>query len=323
MPNHRPSWRDDAENAGRGATPYEYVRFVRKATELALSWPCHDRDTLADLVQRLEALSEADQLRVWDLIEEWADSTPSDEAKASLRQRIRHLGKESIAHPERERAALAKLTPTDLVTRYAWLFTSHWVDLPPDDGGNEDFDYERHEHQLRELRLEALQEIRATLGFKGVRALANRSDANAGVVGYLVADVLPERCEAVRFAKSCLDPAASGTAARRETCLAGFLAKAAPDLVATLVDEVDRAFGRDTLLALLLCLPYGAATWRWLDDKPRAFRTTIGKRSDPGYGPITRKRRSTARSTSCLRQVAPGRLSGRFSWHGTKLRRRV
>ena len=286
-PNHRPHWRDYAVNAGRGATERDHFLFIRKAAELALKWPCHDQSTLTDLVQQLEGLSEADQLRVWDLIERWADSTSSEDAKAHLRQRIhgcahvRHLRKESIAHPERERGALAKLTSTDLVTRCAWLFASYWVDLPPDDDDNAEFDSKRDEHRIRELRLEALHEIWATLGFRGVATLLDRSDGTAGLVGHLMADLLSEQCAAVQFAKSCLDAAGGDRATRWESCLAGFLSNAAPDLISSLVDEIDPASGRDTLLTLLLCLPYGAAAWYWLDDKPDAIRDGYWRRVEP------------------------------------------
>lgn len=285
-PNHRPRWRDYAVNAGRGTTTLEHSRFMRKATDLALNWPCHDQNTLTDLTQHLEGLPDADQLRVWDLIERWADSASSDDAKAHLRQHIhrcahvRHLRKESIAHPERERAALEKLTPTDLVTRCAWLFTSYWVDLPPDDENGE-FDSKRHDHRLRELRLEALQEIWATLGFEGVSALLDRSDETTGLIGNLMRDVLSERCAAVGFAKSCLDAAGHDSASPHGACLAGFLSNVVPDLIARLVDDIDPASGRDTLITLLLCLPYGAATWQWLADKPETIRDEYWRRVEP------------------------------------------
>ena len=287
-PNHRPCWRDYAVNAGRGTTEREHFLFIRKAADLALNWPCHDQTTLTDLVRQLEGLSDADQLRVWDLIERWADSTSSEDAKAHLRQRIhgcahvRHLRKESIAHPERERGVLEKLTPTDLVTRCAWLFASYWVDLPPDDDDdNEEFDSKRDEHRLRELRLEALQEIWATLGFEGVATLLDRSDGTTGLVGHFMAEVLSEQCAAVQFAKSCLDAAGGDGATRWESCLAGFLANGAPDLIASVVGEIDPVSGRDTLLTLLLCLPYGAAAWHWLDDKPDAIRDGYWRRVEP------------------------------------------
>ena len=83
-PNPRPRWRDDAKSAGYGVSETERRLFIRKAIDLVLAWPLHNEKTLGDLVQCLEGFSSEDQLKIWDLINQWADQAASEDAKASF-----------------------------------------------------------------------------------------------------------------------------------------------------------------------------------------------------------------------------------------------
>ena len=129
----------------------------------------------------LKVFSSEDQLKIWDLINQWADQAASEDAKASLRQRIhgcahvRRLRKNSIAQPEREREASEKLLPMDILIRHAWLFTSQWIELPSDETEDEDYSYEKNRQRLHELRLNALCEIWEVRGFCGVSALIEKN----------------------------------------------------------------------------------------------------------------------------------------------------
>ena len=288
MPTHRPRWRDDATNAGHVTTKTEHFTFYRKVLDLAIDWPCHDERTLTDLIQQLEVVTENDQFRIWDSIDQWIDSAPSEEAKAYLRQRIyrcayaRGLRKKAIAHPERERAVSSRLLPQDRLIRHAWLFESHCVELPPDDSENEEFDYEKNDQRLRELRLQALREIWEERNFDGIRALLDRNEQTSHLVGELMAKVLAEGGETgVEFVKSCLLSAVGNNAFRYKSCLGDFLRHTGSDRIATLVKEFDHASDQDALLTLLLCLPCVMDTWRWLDDKPASFREAYWQNVKP------------------------------------------
>ena len=291
IPNHRPRWRDDAANAGRGVIDHEDRGFVRKVSALARDWPHHDENTLSDLVQRIECFSEEDQLRIWDSIDSWADSTPSEDTKAYLRQRIhasahiRHRANTRVLHVDRERAASAKLMPTDLVTRHAWLFKSHWVELPPDDAENEEFDYEKHNQRLHEMRLESVRDIWNTSGFKGVEALLGRAEETSHQVGDLMTEILAWNDATAEFVNPCIRIAAGDNGSRFKSCLAGFLWKAESGYIARLVDQIEHAPNPDTLLVLLLCLPYGAATWLVLEDKTEKSRNAYWRQVEPRVWP--------------------------------------
>ena len=284
IPNHCPRWRGDAANANRKVTRAEQLRFIRKALDLVLNWPQPDEDTLGELVQRLEHFSAEDQLQVWNRIDQWVDATPSEDAKAILRQRIhacahmRHRRSDSIAHPERERTASEKLLPSDILIRHAWLFKSHWVKLPPD-AEDEEFDHDKNAQRLHELRLKALREIWEKRGFEGMSALLERIGEMSSLVGNLMTEILEGRHEAVGFIKSCLRTATRDNI--YEFCLAGFLGKVNTGLIVELIDEIERSCEPDAFLTLLLCMPFRATTWRCLNNKPTNIRDGYWKSVKP------------------------------------------
>ena len=284
IPNHRPHWRNDGADSERMATEAEHEQFVHKALDLVRTWPRHDEKTLGDLVQRLEQFSDEDQLQVWNLIDQWAATAPSEDAKAILRQRIhgcahmRHRRNNSIVHPEHERAALEKLLPSDITTRHAWLFTSHWVKLPPNVSENEEFDHKKNAQRLHAQRLKALREIWEQGGFEDVSALLEKVGQEY-LIGHCMTEVLAGQCEAVEFVKSCLRAATRDTVYR--SCLTGFLGNVGTGLIAAIINEIECACKPDTFLTLLLCMPFGATPWRYLDNKPTDFRDAYWKRVEP------------------------------------------
>ena len=71
-PSARPRWRNDAAGAGRGVTGHERYEFARKALDLAISWPAHDKETLGDLVERLASMPDQDKLAVCGRIDSWS-----------------------------------------------------------------------------------------------------------------------------------------------------------------------------------------------------------------------------------------------------------
>lgn len=80
------------------------MEFKREMVEMALNWKEHTLDTLADLVERLHALDDGYQARVWALIEAWAKTEASDGAGlgtiAPTATASRTLSRYIEAHPE-------------------------------------------------------------------------------------------------------------------------------------------------------------------------------------------------------------------------------
>ncbi len=283
MQNYRPRWRDDITKAGRVATKGEHCEFIREVIDLILNWQQHNESTLGDLVEWLEVFPDQDKLRLWDVVDQWADSTPSEDAKADLREHIRRYagwrrrrGK-PIAHPDRQRATLERLLPKDTVTRHAWLFVSNWIRAPLDEAEDEELDYKRKDQRLGELRVEALSEIWEERGFDGVRILLEKSEVAPGFVGNPMAGILASRGEAIEFVKSCLRVAISHNEPHHESryrlCIDVFLrSESNADLITGLIGKVEDSCEPEALLTLFLCLPFRAATWRRLDDRPNSFQ---------------------------------------------------
>ncbi len=286
--NHRSRWRDDKASAAPQVTEAERLRFVRESIDLVLDWQEYDETTLGELVEHLEQFNEADQLRVWDLIDRWADSKPIEGARAILRQRINGSAKlrrqrgRAIFHLDRERAASYALSPQDTASRQSWLFASHWVDLPPDDTDEGSFDYKSHERRLRGLRAKVLREILDERGLRGVHRLVEESDKTSGLIGELMSLILADRDEeATKFGRSCLDIATVYDSSAHNSCLAGFVRNVDRDIVTSLIDEAERSGKLEQLTKLLLSMSFRAENWRRLDAKPSEARNSYWNRVEP------------------------------------------
>jgi len=275
----RPHWRSEASSAGQPVSHKESYDFTRKALGFAIAWSEHDEATLGDLVERLDAMPDVDQTAVWDRIDAWIEATSDDHARAALRERIRRFaftrfGRKRGLNPttrERAREAHARLTPRDLVTRHAWLFTKEWVEESADEIEDENYDFTKRRERIHALRLEAMKEIWEQRGFGGAMALLAGSEAPMAIGRYIAA-ALVGAGEITGFLRRCL--AASSEAARKmDGCMQGLLQA---------VDEATReavfaAFKQesppDDLVRLLKCAPFFAHTWRLLDQVDGNVRT--------------------------------------------------
>jgi hypothetical protein len=315
--NYRPQWRGDASGAGQPVTQRESFVFIRKAVDICLSWPAHNERTLGDLVERLQVLSDEDQTRVWDLIDNWLCTRPSDWAKAALRERIRRYApsrsspsnvdvakaalRERIRryaftrfsrhhnisgeNAKRARAARKALMPTNPLVRHQWLFASQWVPESYDELENDDFDYEVREPRLKIERTEALREIWEQSGFDGLQELLRSSGAN-GLIGSIMVDVLRKHTQQVEFVKSCLlEPKEDIQPAIRQ-CLSGFLFTIEQDTLSRIFAEIRDILNNDQLTAFFLSMPFCGATWHKLDDQPEPVSQGYWKAVIPYWGDL-------------------------------------
>lgn len=211
FPSARPRWRNDAAGAGYGITQVEWAKFVRRSFDLAISWPTHDRTTLSDLVERLDAMpDEKDGSMVWNRIDEWSQTTTDEKERAALRKKIRRvvLTRRGILHGVdaeqrgRAREIREKLASPDPVRRHAWLFAAAWVQYSADELDEEDFDVEKREKRVDELRTEAMREIWSARGFHGVLALL--SDGDGWTVGRYVSRCAADPQAAKEVLQTCL-----------------------------------------------------------------------------------------------------------------------
>ena len=283
--NHRSRWRDDNASGAPQVTEAERLRFVCESIDLVLDWQEYDERKLGEIVEHLDQFDEAAQVRVWELIDRWAASTPSADARAYLRKQIndsaqmrRRRGR-PILHPERQRAASQKLSPPDKETRQRRLFAAYWVDLPPDSSDNGGFDQEKEENRLRDLRLETLRDVWRERGIQGVQGLVEESKKTSGLIGELMAVTLDgDDRQATKFLRSYIKIATVCDSTAHRLCLAGFVRKTDTALVDSLIDESECSGQIEHFATLLLCMPFGGKTWRRLDDQPPNFQDSYWKR---------------------------------------------
>lgn len=288
---HPSRWRSNTANASYVAKDTQTLEcegnmFAREVVDLVLHWKNHTDKTLGDLMDRLYRFADKDQLRIWNLIDQWACSTNSDDAKARLRERIRKSAKtrnligQLTNYPEREHVAIDKLTPKDIIAHHAWLFESRWIALQ----GSER-DYERNDKQLLELRRDALSEIWTSRGFDGVSSLLIKGRDTRDQIGWLMFDLLKKenKSDITMFIKRCLSKIEDEANAVYMPCLRGFLIEASANYAKGLIREVERSCSHEELLHFFLCLPFNVTTWRQLDCREEVFQNAYWERVQPTH----------------------------------------
>ena len=270
--SYSPRWRRDASDVGQPVTPEEHHEFTRKALGLALAWPEHDEKTLGDLVERIHGMPDEDQVKVWNLIDGWAESVGDEKARASLRERIRQFAftrwgrRRDLNDGTRDRARVAyeKLQPVDPVVRHTWLFVSYWIELSDDDLQDEDVDQGKDVGRIRDLRVTAMKEIWEERGFEGLKALLSGGGI-PGVTGSFLALHIVDASARIDFLQECLS-VVGDMEKEMDGCIKGFLwsvdDEVRKEVLLAAVEDTDT----DRIVRLLRCAPFGQDTWNLLDQ---------------------------------------------------------
>lgn len=290
-PNYRPRWRNDASAIGhRAVTHQERFSFIRESLEIALGWPRHDHKTLGDLVEKIQWVGEEYEKKIWDLVDEWAESDCDQHARANLLERIRKSeftfrsrrqgGNENTL--ERARAACARLRPEDSVIRNAWLFTSSALDFADEDTADGDIDIDEHNARVDRLRSMAMREIWTEHGHKGAVNLIEE-----GGIPYMIGFFLSRRVEdtesRVDFLRECLSH--EGTPHEKvNECMRGFLQPLDKTTLEILIRAIDRDASAGWTSRLLLCAPFRRHTWPLLDAYPQGVRDRYWREVAPEWG---------------------------------------
>ena len=269
--NHRPRWRDDASSAAQGVSPEQFHEFWLKALDLVLAWPKHDQRTLGDLVELIHDLPDDCQIKVWNLIDAWADADADDKARAGLRERIRRTAFSRRSRLrgmrgevlERARTAYERLEPSDPVVRHKWLFSNSWIEPSADGFEGHDIDYEKHAETIRGLRVAGMKEIWTEHGLEGVFSLLSDC-GTCTVVGEALEPAIPDKETRVEFLKQCLSETAP-LRMRVEWCLRGFLCSVGEEARGSLLSATAENADTDVTARLYRCAPFGRHTWRLLD----------------------------------------------------------
>lgn len=287
--SYRPRWRSDASGAGHVVPPEEMYKFNRKALDLMLAWPSQDEKTLGDLVQCLQGMPDEDQAKVWDLIDEWSRNA-GEAAKAVLRESIRCFAftrrgrRRGLGEASRDRAheAYENLRPNDPVIRHGWLFANHWVEESADEIEDKDLDYQKRFERIDTARREAMTEIWAERGIKGVRELLFASGA-ANTVGHYAGFCIAGGNPRVDFIRLCLS-LVGDLKGKAEWCLQGFLGAISEDSRAGVFQAAAHGLPAQECTRLFVCAPFQASTWRLLDGYSEEIRAGYWKDVSPSWG---------------------------------------
>ena len=293
FPSHRPRWRDDASSAGQGVTPEQFREFRMKSLDLILEWPNHDQRTLGDLVELLRALPDEYQIKIWDLIDTWADAEANDKAKARLRDRIRRFaftqrGRQRGVEGEalgRARASYERLESRDPLVRHAWLFVNFWIEPSADEIEEEDLDHNKRAELTRALRLSAIREIWSEHGIQGITSLLTECAA-PGIVGEALGVTIADADARVSFLCQCLSVAANPER-HMDLCIQGFLGSIEDDARAAILAVATQGVDTDGTARLFRCAPFRQHTWRLLDRHDPEVRDRYWQEVVPDWNRFT------------------------------------
>lgn len=295
--SHKPRWRPDGYGFGEPFPTWgPIVDFMREMVEMALSWKDHSLGMLCDLVERLHDLSDADQARVWALIEAWAKTKASDAEKATMREKIRvsTLSRRAAIRAKGNlkavglaiagKAAYAALEPSDLLNKHAWLFRDGWVEESADEIEDiERSDFHEREARIKNLRTKALREILAQRGLAGMLELSERGKAS-WVIGMLAASAVLSKQQLREFLRLALMPILAGNEdVHSYKNLIGGAVRALvdDDKRAAVLRGVAAGLSEVDMVKLFVLAPFGNHTWRLVDALGEAAQATYWNEVTP------------------------------------------
>lgn len=323
--SHKPCWRSDGFGFGEPfPTLGPVIYFAREMVEMALAWRDHSLGMLCDLVERLHGLTDADQARVWALIEAWARTKASDADKGVMREKIRSstMSRRAALRAKKNatvaglatagKAAYAALEPRDILNKHAWLFRDEWVAESADEIEDiENFDFHKREERIRSLRTEALRETLSQGGLTAILELSERGKASR-VIGVLAASTVLSEQELRELLKLALMPILAGK--EEVHSYEGLISGA----VGALVDDDKREAAFKSIAAdmseldmarLFGLAPFGKGTWKLVDSLGEAGQTKYWSEVAPCW-----IRDSDAENNECVeRLLKAGRPRAAFS----------
>ena len=280
LPNQRPRWRSDAAGAGYGVGQDELVHFKKESVSLALDWPCHDQNTLGDLVDRVGLLTESQRQTLFDLIERWSGGPVHQNAKAELWLRMHIVSRRAGTDDHRIRLLAEKLLPSDPVALNEWLFTRQstvWLEADL----KEELDYRQQREEVSKRRVQALRDIWNASGLRGVGRLIEKDEYSARTVGMVLPEVLGESDDLTDIVRYCIEESSEENVELYATCLREVLWQVRNRGIQLSLDDFEERLSREKLLLLYTCKPFRNETWRMLDSKHSDVRQDYWSQVNP------------------------------------------
>jgi addiction module HigA family antidote len=278
--SHKPHWRPDGYGFGEPFPTWgPIIEFMREMVEMALTWKDHSLGMLCDLVERLHDLTDADQAHVWALVEAWAKAKASDADKAAMREKIRvsTLSRRAALRAQKNsqatrvatagKAAYAALEPSDILNKHAWLFREGWVEESADEIEDiEEVDFHKHEERTKNQRTEALREIMAQRGLRGILELSERGNAS-WAIGILAANIVLSKQELQELLRLALVPIIGGKEEVQsyKNLIAGALRALVEDEREAVLMRVAAGLSEENMVRLFVLAPFGKSTWKLVD----------------------------------------------------------
>lgn len=301
--SYKPRWRSDGYGYGQPVETWEPIlAFEAEMLKLALDWGGYTVRQICDLVEKLPALTEEDQTRVWSIIERWGRESATEVEKAQIVERIRVTtqtlrarrrvkdGPALVRLRAQATTAMEALQPSDSLHRSLWLFAQHWVLESADELelDIETINYEEREERIRCYRIAALEAIMEWHGTGGLIELALRAKT-PWLVGQIAPSALPQTNKLVSvvhdaFARS---QANEDEAASLLEFIAGLVQASWEHSVhRSLLDVVLAEYSPTAAVTFLLRAPFDPRTWALVDGLPPddAKRYWSEVRPFPGVG---------------------------------------
>ena len=274
--NYRPLWRPVVSNAGNADETSEPARFVKKCIDICLNWSSQTEFTLAEVFERLHALPKPAKNftdRVLNLISDWVRTSPENEAKAYLRERIRRhtrsrMNDNVAMHEEfieQATSAMNLLIVDDPIVRNKWLFeASEWDDV------SEDFDEKEVDRSDRYLKIRtrrtlALKEIWKASNFHGLMRVLEFSEKKT-FVGAAMFDILESMEQRIDFVSCCLKYVDTVHESSIKECLLGFFENRKAAFTSKVARRVKRKNSSNQSVMLFTCMPFQQSTWRAMEE---------------------------------------------------------
>jgi|AraplaL_Cvi_mTSA_1032052.scaffolds.fasta_scaffold00955_6 addiction module HigA family antidote len=299
--SHKPRWRNDGFGFGEPFPTWQpVIEFVREMVEIALTWKSYSLSMLCDLVERLHDLNDADQDRVWMLVDAWAKTSASDSDKAALREKIRitRLSRRATARAKKDgqppelsaKAAVAyeALQPQDLLNKHAWLFRETWIDESADELEDIDkIDFQKRDERIQRLRADAIREIREDKGLSGILELAIHGKASFQIGALSAGGLLPE-IELQQLLRLALPRISNGgdAAYACKNLIAGSLRAISDDEKRErLLRAVGANLGEEEFVSLLVLAPYKKSTWTLIEQLKESAQASYWQEITPDWNP--------------------------------------
>ncbi len=289
--NAKPCWRDDDAGARSAGDATDFGWYASEIGARLLKHAEDYPDRIAKLTDAIDRFAGDYRSRLAELIEQAVkfDDDGRELIRASLRKHLNwhnsfnRDGTKGIREmADRLRPVFDVLAARDVIKRHAWLFKSHWVELPD---GRED-DYERADVLRSQLRADGIRSIFEVRGWDGLKSLGAIAE-DRWLVGREIAKFASNE---PAFLPWIVEQFVDCGASNHQLVVGGALREMQEDARITFleaaIDGYAERIGQSAeVAALLVTAPCDRKTWDFVEILETAVRTIYWDTVNPGFMP--------------------------------------